>query len=718
MGTIYQPPSAASGSAARKAFVIALLGVAAFLAVEALLLRSFAREDTRPPSWDQAIHMEIGLDYRDALAAGRPGDALYLAPKSGMPPFPPVYHLLLTRVMSAKDPAHAALWVNWFYLALLSASIFGIAWRFRPDATAVAAVVLFVGSTGVQELYTTQLVDLPLIAVAAATYWALLASEDFTVWPAGIAFGVLHALGMLHKWSFFAYMLPAYVVCVRSSRTKTQVACMLSSVALSAALIFPWYSAHLALLPSRLVQASSDFAVSAKKPEAWLVYLNLIQRNLNPVVAIMGILSLLTPQYQRNRAQGQILLLWFLAAYVFWTVVPNRQFRFLAPALVPLCVAFCSTWPKQLTWGVAAFQLLSMFNFYGAVVSPFQLPMPYFALDFMQSRPAAKEDWKLEEILRKVEAERDPSRPITNVTLVANDEYFNAASFHWTQRRLGLEHARMRSVNSRLCELSEFVLLKDPKLGPGAVIGGLTEAAIEIQQKDGWFQKAYEEVARFPLPDHSNALLFRQKRSFKKPYASNTLTYQLYNIGRVDLVDLKIVFGPWDAASSTYKSAALTARQLEVRGLVLKAPDVELFDMNFVPMTKRGRDDEWEDLRLMRLGRAKINKLDIGAPELIAFLNERVKGLSVSSLDIDDTIRATGTYKGKSVALEAALKQLESPRRLKVEILKAQFAGVKVPNSVFREIKELEVPLTPSPETPFAIEFPSLTLKNGRLTIP
>ncbi|MBI3288713.1 MAG: hypothetical protein HYZ74_04265, partial [Elusimicrobia bacterium] len=176
MSNVYSPPTAASR---RKALVLGLLGVAVLLAVEATLLRSYTRVDTRPPSWDQAIHMEIALDYRQALQAGRPSDAWYLAPKPGMPPFPPLYHLLLTRAYDAADPAHAALWANWLYLALLAFSVFGLAWYFRPDESALAATVLVVAAPGIQDLFTTQLIDLPLVALAAAAYWALVASDGF-----------------------------------------------------------------------------------------------------------------------------------------------------------------------------------------------------------------------------------------------------------------------------------------------------------------------------------------------------------------------------------------------------------------------------------------------------------------------------------------------------------------------------------------------------------
>ncbi|MBI4061490.1 MAG: hypothetical protein HY403_08680 [Elusimicrobia bacterium] len=708
-----QPPQASN----RKALVFGLLGLALFLAVEALLLRSYNRADTRPPSWDQSIHLEIALDYRDALREGRLADAWHLAPKPGMPPFPPLYHLFLTRAYASPDPAHAALWVNWFYLALLAVSIFGLSWRFRPDATALAAVLLFAASPAIQDLLTTQLVDLPMVALAAAAYWALLACDEFTRWLPALAFGVLHAAGMLHKWSFFSYMLPAYFVALASFRDKRSTIIMLFSAVLSAALSAPWYAAHIALLPPRLVQASTDFAISAWTPGAWLAYFQQASDSIGPLVWLLGAVGLLAPQYKRNREQGWVLLAWFATSYVFWTIVPNRQLRFLMPGLVPIGVAFCSTWPKSLTWGAAALQLLVMLNFFGGWVGPVRLDLPFYTLQFFENRPPARQDWKTEEILRRIEAERDPAAPISNVTLVANDAYFNAPTFHWTQRRLGLEHARMRGVNRRLCEFSEFVLLKDPKVGPSTVISGLPEASAEIRDPRGWFGRAYEEIARWTLPDSNNAILYRQRRGLKKPYAGKSLIYQHYTAGKVVIRDLKANFGPWDPQKSAYKTVGLDVGQFDIRGLVIKGANFDLLGVGFMPMTREGADD-WTDIRLLRLEKLRIKSLDVGAEELKSFLSLRVKGLSVEELSLDKTVRIAGTYNGKGVAAEAGLRLLDGPRRLKIDIVSVRLGGLDVPLSTFREIKELTIPLYPNPETPFAIELPGLTIAGGRLTIP
>jgi hypothetical protein len=716
MGNIYQPPP--PNAAHRKFLVLGLLGLAAFLAVEALLLRSHIRVETRPPAWDQAIHLEIALDYREALAEGRVSDAWHLAPKSGMPAFPPAYHLLLMRAYDSADPARAALWANWFYLALLAVSIYGIGWHFRKDETPLIGALLFCAAPVVQDMLTTQLVDLPMTALAAFAYWALLLADDFTAWPGAILFGIAHAAGMLHKWSFFSYMLPAYWLAGKCLFRRPSALPTFAAAILSAALILPWYSAHIALMPSRLVQASADFAVSPAKLEAWLSYFRQGVDGLGPVFWLAGLAALVSPQYARRPEHGWIVGAWFLTSYIFWTLVPNRQLRFLLPGLVPLGVAFCATWPKGFSWGVTALQLVAMLNFHAGWLPPIPVPLPFVQPRFFVSAPAAREDWKLEEILRKVEAERDPTRPITNLTLVANHERFNPPTFHWVQRRLKMEFVRMRGVNRRLSELSEFVLLKDGKLGAPTVIGGLPEAAAQIKDPGGWFPRAYEEIARWTLPDGTPAILYRQRRGARKPYEGKRIDYQVYTAGKVEAKNLKAEFGQWDASRSAYKAASVSADKLSIRGLEIVGVSADLHGFGFVPVIQDGKAEDWADIRLMRLERLVLKSLDIGAEELKAFLVERVKGLEVSEVSLDRTVRVSGAYKGRPASFEVRPELLDQPRRLRLTVLEARLGGLSIPPWVFKEIKELTIPLYPNPETPFAIELPGFTLSGGRLTIP
>lgn len=704
----------------RKTLVLSLLGLAAFLAVEALLLRHYVSADKRPPSWDQATHMEIALDYREAIGAGRWSDMWYLAPKPGMPPFPPAYHLLLKSAYGSSDPAHAALWVNWWYMAVLAISLFFISWRFLPDSRALAATLAFCAAPGLQDLLTTQLVDLAMVAWTAAAYWALLESEGFTGWAPSLAFGALHALGMLHKWSYFSYMLPAYVVAGRALNDRHARLKVVAAAALSLALSAPWYWSHIMLLPSRLVQASSDFAVPFWKDSAWAAYLGQASSALGPLLWALGFLSLLAPQYARRRENGWIIAYWVVFSYVFWTVVPNRQIRFLLPGLVPLGLAMAATWPKALSWGVAGFQVLGALNFFFGVLGPITIPLPLQPLTFLVNRPPLADDWKIEDILKRIEADRDPTRPLTNVTLVANDEYFNGPTFHWVQRYLKLPHARMRGVNKRLCELSEFVLIKNGRLGPPSVIGGLPEAAKTINEPDGWFQTAYQESGRWPLPDGSTAVLYRQRRGRPRPMDQRRIDYTLFQTGDLKIRNLHADLGDWDPAVSAWKNVMLSVDRLDARGLAVRGVAADIEHFSLVPMFQAGSGTayDWTDVRLMRVDRVVVRALQVGADDLKAFAEARVPGLAITSLTMDGTIKAVGDWKGRRVSAEAALELDRAAHRLHVRVLSASYMGTPLPSALFKPIKELEISLEPNPETPFSIELAGLTIKDGRLTVP
>lgn len=703
----------------RKTLVLSVLGLAAFLAFEAILMRHFVRVDTRPPSWDQSVHLEIALDYRQALRAGHWSDMWFLAPKPGMPPFPPAYQMLLRGAYDSPDPARAALWYNWFYLAVLAVSLFAIAWGFLPDGRALAATLLFCACPGVQELYTTQLVDLAVIAWTAAAYWALIESEGFTFWGPSLAFGVLFAVGMLHKWSFFSYMIPAYLIAGRALSDRQSRAKVLAATALSLVLFAPWYMSHAALLPSRLVQASSDFAIPFWRGEAWLVYIRDTAGPLGPVLWALGLLGILSPQYRRKREYAWILAYWVVLSWVFWTVVPNRQVRFLLPGLVPIGMALTATWPEWASWTATALQLVFMINFFFGWIPTFDIPIPFVSLPMFVARPPAAENWHIDEILRRIDAERDPSRPLTNVTLVANDSYFNGPTFHWEQRRLGLTGVSMRGVNRRLCELSQFVLLKDGRLGPDGVVGGLPEAAKEIGDPDSWFRDAFSEDARWPLPDKSTAVLFRLRRT-PPPWQKRELDFSDASIGADRVQGLRLVFHDWDAQRSSWRETDASAASAKVRGLNVTGIAAELGGFGFVvPGGSAGVTAfSPEDARLTRLDRVTVKSLQVTADDLKAFLVQRVPGLELDAVTIDGAVRAAGRYKGKEIALEAALELDRAARVLRVRVLSASYMNTPLPLALFKPIKELTISLDPNPETPFAIDLPGLTLKNNRLTVP
>ncbi len=712
----FETPDGAQPRAGRR-LAVSLVALSVFMAWQAVVVRRFVRLDTRPPAWDQAVHLEIALDYRDAIARGRWSDVWNLAPKPGMPPFPPLYHLAIMRAYGSSDPAHAALWANWAYMCALALSLFGLIFEFRRDAVAVAGVVAFCCAPAVQSLMTTQLIDLSVVACAAAAYWALVRSDDFKRWPGSLAFGALFAVGMMHKWSFFSYMIPAYLLAAKALGDKRSLWKVLASAALALAGFLPWYERHAGVLVPRLFQASSDFAVPVWHGAAFFNYLLACVDGLGPVFWVFAWIGLLVPNYKDNEDKGWLVWSSVALSYVFWTIVPNRQLRFLLPGLPGLAVAFCGAWPDPLIWTVAAVQLAVAINFAGGWIPSFPLNLGLVSMTLFPSSAPKHEDWKLPEILLEIDKRIDASAPFANVTLVANAPTFNGPTLTWERKRLGLARVNIRGVNSRLCEFSSFVLLKDGQLGPDSVIGGLPEAAKIIGDKDGWFPRAYEDAGRWDLPDGTHAVLYAQRRFAASPFKSKATSFAFYENGPFSAQEFKAELGAWNAARGVYPLARVSASEATLRGLRVVRPDLEFEDALLVPAGDV-KKSEWDDIRFLRMKRLRVRGAVIEANDLRAFIEARAKGFIVSKLELDKTIRLDGAYKNASVSAEASVELRDAPRRLVVSVLAARVRGAAIPAALLGSYSSFVLPLEPTPDLPFFVDIPGVTLKDGKLSIP
>jgi hypothetical protein len=699
-----------------RALAFSWIALSFLFAAQALVLRRTILRDTRPPSWDQAVHLEIALDYKNAISAGDWKTLWTLKGKPGMPPFPPVYHLALIPAYQSSAPAQAALWVNWLYFVLLTVSIFGIAWYFRGDMTAVLAAAVFALSPGIQKLAQTQLIDISVVAMSAAAFWALLKSNRFSRWPGSVAVGLLFAAGMMHKWSFFSYMVPVYFVglealCDPNRRLKAWTA-LLIAVALS----LPWYLIHFPVLLPKLVQAASDSAVSVFKGATFFEYLFDSATSLGPLLWIFGWLGLLAAHPRRNSEDWKLVVIWVLSSYLFWTFVPNRQMRFLLPGLPGLALAVVLAWPDFGYWAVAAGQIFLAANFSAGWISPLRVGLPMGAASVFLSEVPRAEDWKISAVLTEAEG-RAGEGPIADLTLVANDTFFNGPTFTWQSKLLGLKKVHVRGATQRLCELSEFVVLKTGSLGPESVIGRLGQAAQEITTKNGWFQHGYSEVKRFPLPDHSEAVLYERRKGGRPPFFRKEAGFEEYDTPALEASDLKIHFGSWDISEGEYKTASVSAERLKIRGLQIEKVGLDLEGLSLVSAAEPG-EPEFDDVRFLKLRRLTLRSARISDSDLKYFLEARVKGLKVESIELEKTIKLSVQLAHLSLYAEVLPELKSDPQALVVTLLDARIGTTRLPAFLLSPWRKIVIPFEPNSDTPFEIRLAGLGVSKGELTIP
>jgi hypothetical protein len=708
------------GHPSPRVLVLSLVGLACFLSWEALSLHSYLRTDTRPPSWEAAANLQAALDWRKAAPA-EDGAVLTHAAPGPRAAAAPLYFLQLGRVCAGRDPVGAGLWLNWFYLALLSLAVFGIAWHFRPDETALLSVVILGGAPILQVLFHTQVVDLALAAWTAAGYWALLRSEKFRKWPASLAFGVIFAVGMLYGLSFAAYFLPLLYLGAQALYRPASRLKVLAAAVVAGAGFLPWYAAHLPVLLARLLRAPGISVSVLWRDWAILSYLGQMADGLGVPFFVLAVLGLCFPQYRRNWRRGWVLVACFVSSYVLWSLAPVPQLRYLVPCLPALVVAGLGAWPRSLVWALALVQFLFMANFTSGAISPIAIPLPAGRLVLFPSQPPARQDWRIAEILRDVQARRDPQSPFSELTLVADDARFNQSNFEWTARRLAVSDLRIRRPDQRLCEFSQFVLLKDGFSGPAGAVGRLSEAADTIKDPKSWFSGAYEEVRRWPLPDASSAVLYQQKLFSSPPVKPGRYAYQFYSSGSLEATDLVLELGDWDAQRGAFRWAKASAASARWGGLRLAGLQAEAEDLLFEPVYELPsfpRANTWGDVRFLKLGKLRIKTLRTDRESVRAFLESRLPGLRISGLELDRTAKLRGQLDGIRFAVEAAARLEASPPALRVEIVNAQLGESQLPDFFLAPFRTFVRPLTPTPETPFAIEAPGLTLSGGGLSIP
>ena len=305
------------------------------------------------------------------------------------------------------------------------------------------------------------------------------------------------------------------------------------------------------------------------------------------------------------------------------------------------------------------------------------------------------------------------------MAFLANDDSFNPRTFAWAQRWLKEPHALLRGMDAkRLTELSEFVLVKDGRLGPDEKIGDLPAGVKALNAPDSWFSAAYEGLDRWNLPDGSAATLYRLRRR-AKPAGNQRLAYSFFEAGPTQTRGLNVDLGAWDPNRSAWPLVMISADRVDASGLKVHALTADLANFSVIPLYEGGAGDyAWTDMRLTRLDKVTVRSLQMDAADIQAFLEKRTPGLKLDSLALDGTAKASGSWNGRPISVEAALELDRTAQSLRLRIVSATYAGFTVPASFFKPVEWLDYSLAPTAERPFALDIPGVTMRNGRLTVP
>jgi 4-amino-4-deoxy-L-arabinose transferase-like glycosyltransferase len=393
--------------------------------------------DRSSPSYDKAAHTGFALQFLRLFEAPT---RLSLAKLLKVTQYwPPLFHIAsvpVTMVLGFSVSSVAA--TNFLFLPVAVFSIYAIGRRLFDEWVGAGAVALTLLYPIVYALARTVLVDFALLAMVALSLHLLLASDGGLnprrSWGLGLAIGG----AMLTKWTAVVFLIgPALFWLARSSRReKPRPAAAALALGLAAltlvAVALPWYVKSFGpFLEGARVAFGSDPAQEGDPIRVldslhWYwhsTYDAMIQWPLL-IPTLVGLVAGLV--WQRPRAKLVFLWLWIVPPLVFFVLIPNKDGRFLVPALP--AVAMVATagiqsmpWPAVRSAVWASTLALGILQFY-AISFAWPLPVSHF-----YTGPPRRADWKVDEIVSSIAAMNGP-RPI-RVAVLPNEPDFEPNLF-------------------------------------------------------------------------------------------------------------------------------------------------------------------------------------------------------------------------------------------------------------------------------------------------
>jgi 4-amino-4-deoxy-L-arabinose transferase-like glycosyltransferase len=484
---------------------------ASFLYLVAANLIWIARDD-RPPYWDMADKQIGALRIYDAVANSGIRAIAVIPFLTG--PYPPLYHSVIAASYALFGKTlDAAQWANLPAIALLLLVTYAIGRTvLKPFAAATGAVIVNFCPL-LLWLSRETMIDYWLTSMVALSIWALIRTNEFSDRKRAVIFGIICGLGMLTKWTFaFFVVLPA----LWFARKNVKNAAIAASI--GAILAAYWYAfargALLTLLSINTAQSASEGDPSRFGSGSIVFYIRALEGSqlfLPLFIALLAGLILLLFNFNREWIP---ILLWIAGGWLGLLLFQNKDPRYTAPLLPAIALITAHVFQKK-EFLVALLVPLLLFQHYlvsfgipelpPAIVlakggeGPIAYDWNVYTQRYFGWGPPAREDWKIEHVLKTVTSPQGRSIRLGMVPDIPRFDTF-AFEFYITLKKLPVSVNRLGVFDEQAIRNNDYILVseKDEGFEPGSSFtSDLRHINEYISHRSGEFQM----LESFSLPN-------------------------------------------------------------------------------------------------------------------------------------------------------------------------------------------------------------------------
>lgn len=667
------------------------------------------RLDTRPPAWDESVHLHLALDYKDFLLHKTPLRSPWVDE------YPPLYHLSLIPFLSLGTPsASQTALAHAFYLLLFIAGwLLWVQAAGLPSNRSLVATLLYLGYAQVLWTARRPLMEFALSAWVVFCMALLWRTERFGNRRRTLVWGAGAGLGLLLKPIFgLCFVVPCLYLLWPSNEAPLSVRGknFLLGALLAMIVALPWYGWEGAYFLRHAIYLAGERGVVEGDPSfmtaaGWLYYGQAFRAQMGPwsfLVTFLGITLLILRRGRAAPGAIGFLIAWALSGYLSMTLIRNKDLRYTMAILPPLAmlstVGWCSISSKHLArW------------MFGGIV------LGLLAWNLLRLDPPQREDWKHLAIGQMLEKNRDPGQPLLLASVLSNQPYFFPRGLRWSMRAQGWPMIPS-SPGDPTADFTEFIIQKSADIGPESE--DLSREWKALKHSGRAFSALYSSIGRFPLPDGSEAVVYKRDpaHAFQVgPLTKGDLQKRLLHIVHNDIQGPQELRLDGDAGQwrrGRFPHIHLEGRSCVIRGLPVTRYELEANDLwlNLYRV--------WDEQKLGLLAFSSLEpRLEIQAGDVEVVLQQRAKGLKEVHVHFDKGhILLGGRWRSLRLSLRGHVEVL--PGRDLVAVTDSVSVGaIALPGWFFGKLSRYAVPLYPIPSFPGRILIHQVRLDQDRMEV-
>ena len=518
--------------------------------------------DTRPPSYDQGLHLFRTFNYWEAISSGSEDwwqDFLNVEPF-----YPPFYHLsLIPLSLVFGFTLDTGVIGNSFYMVILILSTYGIGNILYNRNIGLFAAFLVSCYPLIVSMSREYVISVMLTSLVTLAYYLFLKSENFENKKYSFIFAAIYASGLMVKWTFFIYTFPAVLAGLWGSKINfkdrvvqfTYYSGMITTLlivpffililgpqrwvalaleffliwmlvkrfpsapislqktinlillsCISVLICFPWYAHNLI----NILIGISKFAFSGADPElgvvSWNYYLKIMNTQMGyPLLSIFAVTFFF---YFINKDRiNWLVISWAIMPIIVMTFVDNKDSRYTMPTLPAMAMITSVTLfhLKNIPFKKLLLSITGGTAFVTFLYSGFFLPPDFLPYLGKGNYPITKK-WPINLILDDIVEEGDPKNgKHLSVRTLANYAYFQRGAFRDFAAFRKLPIA-MKGVKRNVGEMTNFFITKSGDFSRQS------SNAIEHRNRllnDPALTKTFKLFRSYPLPDGTKGLLYK-----------------------------------------------------------------------------------------------------------------------------------------------------------------------------------------------------------------